>query len=112
MSEPRLKTDIWIKAHLRRCMAEAVPAVIARKGDPDAGGVILRVNLLDGTSRVRSLTRDMDGAIAWIGGLGGDARPDAEVEGYIARQVDRDPDVWVVEIEHRHGWHPFEGAML
>jgi hypothetical protein len=23
-----------------------------------------------------------------------------------------DPDVWVIEIEHRDGWHPFEGKVF
>ncbi len=35
-----------------------------------------------------------------------------EADAYVARAVDRDPDLWVIEIEHREGWHPFDGRVL
>ena len=35
--EPRLKTDLWIKAIIKRCLARGIPATVARRGDGDAG---------------------------------------------------------------------------
>lgn len=99
-------------AQVRRCNDAGVPAMVLRKGDPDGGMVILRTSLLDGTSRVHSLTRDMEGELAWMGALGGEAKPDAEVDAYIARQTQRDPDLWVIEVEDRAGCVRFDGKLL
>ena len=99
-------------AQVRRCNDTGVPAMVLRKGDPDGGMVVLRTNLLDGTSRVHSLTRDMEGELAWMAALTGEAKPDAEVDDYVARQTQRDPDLWVVEIEDRTGRIWFEGKVL
>ena len=108
----RLPTHLWVMAHLRHCHGLGVPATIARKGDPMGGLVILKLNQLGAGCRVLSQTRDLDGALAWIGGLDGALVPEREADAYIARQRARDPDIWVVEIEHREGWHPFEGKRL
>ncbi len=56
--------------------------------------------------------RDMDGKLGWMPALKGELVPEPEADEYIQRAVQRDPDLWVVEIETRDGSHPFEGKML
>lgn len=112
MSEGRLRTDVWVKAHLRRCTADGVPATLARRGDATGGLVVLKLNQLDLGCRVLSQSRDLDGRLAWLPALKGELVAETEADAYIARAVERDPDLWVVEIEHRDGWHPFEGKVL
>lgn len=112
MAAARLPTALWVMAQVRRCNDAGVPAMVLRKGDPDGGMVILRTSLLDGTGRVYTLTRDMEGELAWLGALGGAATADAEIDAYVARQTQRDPDLWVVEIEDREGRMWFEGKVL
>ena len=112
MPNDRLTSDVWIMAHVRRCNAEGIPAMVLRHGDDRAGALILKLNRLDGTCRVLTQATDMDGSLGWLAALGGDWVPEAEADTYIDRQVGRDRDLWVVEIEHKDGWHPFEGKML
>ena len=45
----RLKSEIWVRAYLRRCQAEGVPGVVARRGDEAAGAIFICVDKLDGT---------------------------------------------------------------
>ena len=108
----RLPAELWIKAHIRRCMAEGIAATVVHRGEKNSGILILKINQLDQGVRVLSQTRDMEGAIAWMPALKGDAVPESEADAYIERAVKRDPDVWVVEIETRDGTHPFEGKVL
>ena len=53
--------------------------------------------------------RDLAGRLGWLAALDGKLVPETEADAYIARQVDRDPDLWVVEIEDRKGRNWFEG---
>lgn len=108
----RLATRLWVSAHLGRCSAEAVPAFLVRRGDPQGGLVILKLNRLAEGCRVLSQTRDLEGRLAWWPAFEGRSVPESEADAYIERQVGRDPDLWVVEIEHPEGWHPFEGKEL
>ena len=105
----RLKAGIWIKAYIRRCASEGVPAVVVRHGDDDAGAIFIRVNGLDGTSLLfgpapagldesqtdRPMMRLFDGR----------AVPDEGVDEFLARQCQFDSDLWIVEVEARDGRH-------
>lgn len=110
--DDRLPTELWVAAHVRRCTVEAVPVYVVRRGDAHGGSVMLKLNLGAGGFRVLSQARDLDGRRAWFGAFDGGAVAEAEADAYIGRAVDRDPDLWVIEIEHAAGWHPFEGRIL
>lgn len=110
--EGRLPTDVWVGAHVRQCIAEAVPVTVARKGDPGGGMLLLKLNQYEAGCRVLSQTRDADGEPAWMAAMDGALMPETEADAYIARAIARDPDIWVLEIEHKEGWHPFAGRVL
>jgi len=112
MSEPRLKTEIWIKACIRRGDSEGMPVVVRHKGDPTGGSVLVKLNRFEHGCVVLAETRDAAGARAWIRGTGAEPVAEAEAEAYIARNRKYDPDLWVLEIEDREGRLPFEARIL
>ena len=112
MSDDRLKADIWIMVHVRQCSSLGVSAMVVRHGDDRGGSLMLKINRLENGCRVLSQAVDEDGNRAWLAAFKGTTVPEAEADAYIARAIGRDPDLWVVEIEHKDGWHPFGGREI
>ena len=110
MSELRLKTGIWIKAQLRLCNQMLLPVVIVRRGDEDAGQVLIKHNRLGRGCHLLARRFNMDGARVWTEVAGGEA-PQAErdCDAYIDRELDIDPDLWVMEIEDTEGVYKPDG---
>ena len=105
----RIKTEIYVQALVRRVNAECV-GVIARRGDTDAGGIYVRVNRLDGRSGLLVAFTDMNGERRWRV-LAPHLTPDDEIDDMLTREIARDPDMWVVEIEDKQGRHFLEEAV-
>ena len=105
----RLKSEIWVRAYLRRCQVENVPAVIVRRGDEAAGAIFISVDRLDGTVDLYGpAPAGLDGGEVerrWMSCLGPRPVTQAEANLYLARQHEFDPDLWVIEIEDRGGRH-------
>ncbi|MCX7287469.1 MAG: DUF1491 family protein [Rhodobacterales bacterium] len=98
---PRLASGVWVAAYLTRLRLADIPAYVTAKGDATAGAVVVKVALLDGTARAHERRSDlMTGARAWMLLAEG---PEAEVDALLARARTRDPDLWVIELEDRHG---------
>ncbi|MGF1626370.1 MAG: DUF1491 family protein [Alphaproteobacteria bacterium] len=112
MDDDRLPTEFWVMAHVRRCNGAGVPAMVVHRGDATRGTVLLKLNLLGNGCRLLAQARDPAGAMGWMAALKGELVTEPEADAYVARAVDRDPDLWVIEIEHREGWHPFDGRVL
>ncbi|MDY0882717.1 DUF1491 family protein [Dongia soli] len=112
MSEARLPSEMVVKATVRRCNSEGLFAAVLHHGDDWGGAIIVKINLLDGTSKVLTQSRDLDGNVAWLVANQGQVMTETEATSYIDRQVSRDPDLWVVEIEDRAGRNPFDGKIL
>lgn len=99
-----LSTDVWVAALVRRAELQGGFAVVARKGDPRAGAVLVRVlNLSDGTTRLFSEATRGDGESVWM--QPGASTQDSDLARYVERAVRIDPDVWIVDIEDRQGRH-------
>ena len=111
-TDGRLSTELWVSAHLRRCNDQGLFAAVVRKGDAWGGALIVKLNLLDGTFKLLNQTRDIDGNVAWLGVQQGALMTEADASTDIERQVKRDPDLWVVEIEDKQGRNPFEGKIV
>ncbi len=108
----RLPVELLIKAQIRRCSVEGIPAIVVHRGEKNSGMIVLKLNRYPNGCRVLSQMRDMDGALGWLPALKGEWVGEAEADAYIERAIQRDPDLWVIEIEHPEGWHPFEGPEL
>lgn len=97
-----LSTDIWVGALIRRAELGGAFAAVARKGDPRAGAVLVKViDRRAGTARLYSEATRGDGERVWM-------RParseiESELDAYVARAARVDPDLWVVEIEDSQG---------
>ncbi len=112
MYAARLKTELWVAAQVRICDRDFIPIAVRRKGDPDAGVVLLKLNRLDRGCEVLTQIRTPDGTLGWMRGLTPVPVVEAEAEAYIARQLERDPDLWVIEIEDRNDKYQLDGELV
>jgi hypothetical protein len=102
----RLKSELWIKAHLRRCLAEGLFGAVTRKGSPEAGTIFVIVNKLDGTGLLfgppPGSAYDDDGRRLWRRETPS-PEPLAAIQAKLEKQIKFDPDIWILEIEDREG---------
>jgi hypothetical protein len=108
----RLKSEIWVKAYIRRCQHDGAAAVLVRRGDADAGAIYVKVSPLDGTARLFGpAPAGLDAAgeeRTWEPCLGGRQLPEGEADAYLARQAGFDSDIWIVAVEDAAGRHFLE----
>ncbi len=105
----RIKSEVWVKAYLRRCQVQGAPAVVVRRGDEQAGAIYVSINRLDGTVTLygpapAGLDRS-DRERQWVRCLAVGSVSEDEVARYLGRQVNFDSDIWIVEVEDRAGRH-------
>lgn len=111
MTQARLKTGLWVQAALRLGMLANKPGVLVRKGDQDAGGVLVKLYGRQGCE-VLSRFQDMEGGLSWLRATGPTPVTEEVADAYIARQVRVDPDLWVLEFEAADHILPFEGKIV
>ena len=87
------------------------PGAVLRAGDADAGGVLVVLRGRRGLS-VLSQVRAGEGDVAWMRATGADPVDQAAADAYVDRQVQRDPDLWVIEFEAPDLLPPFEARLL
>ena len=111
MAEPRVKAKLWVQMAIRMGDVDGRPGAVLRSGDPDAGGVLVVLRGRSGLS-VLSQVRAGDGDVSWMRATGEDAVDQQAADSYVARQVKRDPDLWVLEFEAPDLLPPFEAKIV
>ena len=111
MSEPRVKAGLWVSMALRMGDRDGRPGAVLRKGDTDAGGVLVVLHGREGMS-VLSQVRTAAGEVAWMRGTGAGPVDQAAADAYVARQTKFDPDLWVLEFEAPDLLPPFEAKIV
>ena len=97
----RLTSSFWIQAYIKKLNLLGVPAFVVSHGDDTAGAIIVKVNKLNGDAvlfeRSFSLDKNLN---QWSKFESGDEK---ELDELLSRQLSRDRDLWIVEIESREG---------
>lgn len=98
---PRMPTYLWVEAEVRRLLGLGLGVYIAAKGDKTGGVVIQKISNMSGHCKLLGQQRDLLGRLVWINLLQDEVVPEKEADSYIKKSQERDPDIWVVEIEDR-----------
>jgi len=108
----RLKTDMLVAAAIRIATSELIDCVVVRRGNAEAGAILVHIDTLDGRHRLLARSLDFDGTYSWrpvVAGEAGDGWADGEtVEKRLARETDIDPDAWILGIQDARGRNPFD----
>ena len=109
LGRPRdLKTEVIVQAGLRRCSMRGVGAYVMKRGDPDAGALYVQLDRLDGTVDLLTRARDADGHLTWRHAQGHRPHPAPDAVERLEKERRIDPDLWIVDVETREGWNPFD----
>jgi hypothetical protein len=110
----RLKSAIWVAAYVRQCHLEGAFAVVRRRGAEEAGVIFVKVSRLDGSAALFGPAPQSAFAEAhpserrFVSCLPENFMPEADVELRIARELNFDSDIWLIEVEDRAGRHFFD----
>ncbi len=100
-----MRSDLWCMAFVRRHNDLGHMCVVARRGDPIAGQVFIEVDHLDGTRSLYTpapVVSRGEGAGLVFQRRFDHAEPE-KIRERIAREVEFDPDLWVLSLDSRDG---------
>ena len=110
--ETRLRAAVQVGAAVRMAATLGIVATVVRKGEEEAGAIIIKLRQSREACSALVQARDAAGKLGWMRATGPEPVSEESCDAYIERQVKRDPDIWVVEIEDRQGRHLFDGAII
>lgn len=106
--EPRTPTHIWLEAKIRELAAQGVGVYVTHKGEKMGGLVLLKLtNVQARECKLLTQQRDLDGVLRWVNVFSDEVIEEQKADEYIARSINRDPDLWVIEVEQGEMLNPF-----
>ncbi|WP_300973279.1 DUF1491 family protein [Sphingomonas sp. LHG3406-1] len=96
MSEGRLATHVEVSALLARAAAEGGFGAVMRRGDAERGSLLLLLAERGAVLFTMERLLQQDGRYAWEKRV---LRDSASLQQHLARAADRDPDLWILELD-------------
>lgn len=105
--EARVPTHLWVEGKIRELSTKGVGVYVLHKGERMNGLLLLKIHSkTSGYFQLLTQQRNFDGVLEWISVFSENEAEEAQVDAYIKRSIDRDPDLWVIEVEDSS--NPFE----
>ena len=109
MINDRLPTALMVDAVLRPLNGKGIFYYIAQKGNHDSGTILLKINGLGNGFKFVTQERDfLEDKLAWIDVMDKNDLAEDEIDASVDRAKQRDPDLWVIEIEDPQLNNPFD----
>lgn len=112
MSDDRLPTALYLDAHFKNLRDAGVFYYVHNKGALASGTILIKLNDRQDGCVMLQQQRDSGGNLGWMKMLKGEVVKEAEADAFIKRALDRDPDIWVIEVEDPALKNPFEGKVF
>ncbi len=108
-----LKAETIINACIRIAEKNLTSAYVIKRGDEQAGAIFVKIDTLDGFSKLfsRNIKYDLnnDKEIIEFSDLYPQKQiTTKEIDERIAKEIEIDRDCWIVEIEDKNGFNAFE----
>ena len=104
----RTPTHLWVEGKVRELSSRAVGVYVLHRGEKMGGLVLVKLDNLAGQCRLLTQQRDFDGVMGWVDVFQEATIDNKKADDYITRSINRDPDLWVIEIEDKEMNNPFE----
>ena len=99
----RLASGLWVQAYLARLRVEGIFCHVARKGEPTAGAIAVKLATMDGRATLFVRGLGPEGDARWL--ALDDGAAERAVDARLDRMIARDRDLWAIEVEDPRGRH-------
>lgn len=98
-----LPAHLEVTGLMRAVEAAGGFAMVLRKGQREAGAILVVLMEKGANARVYERIAQLDGSRGWTLMKVQDAEKPHEIDEYLTRRADRDPDLWIVELDIVNG---------
>ena len=107
---PILKSSLKVKAIIRAAQANELFTAILKTGDKDNGVILIKLRRKDTKSILLEKVLSFDGFYEWQNLIHNEGNwiNEKDIDKRIKKEINFDPDLWILEIETEKIWLPLE----
>jgi len=103
----KLKSQLLVNAAMRLADKAVIPFYVLQKGDPDSGIIFIEVEEDAHHSRLYTSAINFEGVYEYRAISGDAPLLRMDIQQMIEREIDRDPDCWVISVVGEKGLQLF-----